>query len=55
MISMDPHLQYTCRDYREEMMLVKLRQRLTKENLSEEERKKVEKAEARLKRQMGLD
>jgi len=52
---MDPHLQYTCRDYREEMMLIRLRQRLAEENLSETERKQIEEAEARLKRHMGLD
>jgi len=32
-------MKYTCTDYRTEMILVSLRQRLKKENLNEDEKK----------------
>jgi len=34
--------RYTCKDYREEMILVGLTNRLKRENLSEEERKAIQ-------------
>jgi hypothetical protein len=34
-------LRYTCNDYREEMILLGLKRRLCRENLSEEERKEI--------------
>ena len=39
---MRPHQPYGCRDYRQEMILVGLHERLRNGNCSEEERQKIE-------------
>ena len=39
---MTSHQPYGCRDYRQEMILVGLHERLRNGNLSEDERKKIE-------------
>ncbi len=39
---MSPNPSYGCRDYRQEMILVGLHERLRRERLSEEERRELE-------------
>ncbi len=39
---MHPNPPYGCRDYRQEMILVGLHERLRRENLTEEERRALE-------------
>lgn len=46
--------RYTCQDYRLEMILLSLRQRLSKENLSEAEKKEIQKEIRRVESQMGM-
>jgi hypothetical protein len=46
---------YGCSDYREEMRLMGLKNRLEEESLSEAERKELEAEVARLEKAMGLD
>ena len=46
---------YTCRQYREEMILLGLRKRLNVPELSERERQTIEKEIRRLEAQMGMD
>src|SRR6056297_869729 len=46
--------QYTCNDYRLEMILLSLKQRLAGENLSEEERTEIQKEIRRLETEMGM-
>jgi hypothetical protein len=46
--------QYTCNDYREEMILLGLRQRLQHPDLTREERKKLAEEIARLEKTFGF-
>ncbi len=46
--------KYTCNEYRTEMILLGLNNRLNQENLAEEERKKIEEEIARLEKDMGM-
>lgn len=45
---------YTCNDYREEMIVLALRQKLRRTDLSEEERTKLVEEIARLEAAMGF-
>lgn len=47
--------QYTCREYREEMVLLGLRRRLEQEDLSEEERRALRARLLELEAEMSLD
>jgi hypothetical protein len=42
--------KYTCNDYREEMILLGLKRRLYKQNLSEEERKEIQREIERIEK-----
>ncbi len=53
--TMDKKPKYTCKEYREEMILVGLTNRLKQENLSEEERKAIQSEIEALKKAMQLD
>ena len=46
---------YTCSDFREEMILVALKNRLASENLTDEERGALEKRIKELESSIGLD
>jgi len=46
--------QYTCNEYRAEMILLALQNKLTQANLSEEERREVLQEIARLEKIVGL-
>ena len=46
---------YTCNDYREEMILLGLQRQLAKPGLTPEERERLLKEIARVEKQMGLD
>ena len=45
---------YTCNDYREEMTLLALRNRLNSASLTEEERRKIEREIKRFEDRMGM-
>jgi len=45
---------YTCNHYREEMILLGLRQRLTRDQLTESEREEIQKEIKKIEIQMGL-
>ncbi len=45
---------YTCQEYREEMILLALRQRLERHNLSPEERREIEQQIKEIEEKMGL-
>lgn len=45
---------YTCNDYREEMILLGLQKRLSLGNLTEQEKKDILKEIDRVEKQMGL-
>ncbi len=47
--------QYTCNDYREEMILVGLQKRLASPDLTSEERKNLLEEIAEVEKQMGID
>jgi hypothetical protein len=47
--------RYTCREYREEMVLLGLRRRLEQEDLTEEERRDLRERLARLEAEMEMD
>ena len=47
--------QYTCREYRQEMLLMGLRRQLLKENLSDADRKRLLDEIRRLEKQMEMD
>ncbi|MCF8062345.1 MAG: hypothetical protein K9M82_07505 [Deltaproteobacteria bacterium] len=47
--------QYTCREYREEMLLLGLRRRLEQEDLSEEERRVLRARLSELEAEMEMD
>lgn len=51
---MSDNLQYTCRQYREEMILLGLRKRLSDPELSERDRAAIESEIRRLEAQMGM-
>ena len=46
--------RYTCNDYRLEMILLSLRQRLTKPDLAESEKEEIQHEIRRLESQMGM-
>lgn len=46
--------KYTCNDYREEMILLGLRQKLLRSDLTDEERVKLAREIARLEKNMGF-
>ena len=45
---------YTCNDYRDEMTLLALRNRLNSASLSEEERRKIEQEIKRFEKRVGM-
>jgi hypothetical protein len=45
----------TCNDYRQEMILLGLRQRLAKEDLSDQEKKAIKAEIEKLKKEIQLD
>ncbi len=45
---------YTCNDYREEMILLALRRKLADKDLSEAEKKRVQNEIRRIESQMGM-
>ncbi len=45
---------YTCKEYREEMILVALKRRLNDKGLSKEEREKIKRQIDEIERKMGL-
>jgi hypothetical protein len=47
--------KYTCNEYRAEMILLGLNNRLNQENLTEEERQKIEKEIKSLESVMGMN
>lgn len=47
-------LKYTCNEYREEMILVSLRQRLSNQNLSEDERDALVSEIQKIEKEMGF-
>ena len=47
--------KYTCAEYREEMILVRLKNRLNRSDISEEEKQTLAEEIAKLEREMGLD
>ncbi|MCD6184509.1 MAG: hypothetical protein J7K84_01765 [Deltaproteobacteria bacterium] len=46
---------YTCKDYREEMMMLGLQKRLHDKNLSDAERHAITKQIKEIKKKMGMD
>lgn len=46
--------RYTCSEYREEMILAALQRTLQRQDLSAEERKRIEREIAALEKRMGL-
>ena len=49
-----PEFRYTCKEYREEMMLLNLQRRLHEGNLSEEEEQHLKESITRLKQEMDM-
>ena len=47
--------QYTCNEYREEMILLGLQKRLSSKGLTSEEKESLLKEIAKVEKQMGLD
>ncbi len=47
--------QYTCNEYREEMILLGLQKRLSSKNVTSEEKQNLLKEIARVEKEMGLD
>ena len=47
--------QYTCTDYRQEMMLAGLRKQLSDPDLSADQKKRLEREVKRLEAEMGLE
>ncbi len=54
-VKMSPDHRYTCREYRQEMTLLGLKQRLKNADLSEEERRRVVEDIPKLEAEMGMD
>jgi hypothetical protein len=53
---MEPNISnYTCNDYREEMILLGLQRQLAKPDLTPEEKELILKQIAEVEKQMGLD
>ena len=52
---MNRHNQYTCNEYREEMILLSLRQRLHKKGLAESEKETIRKEISRLESAMQME
>jgi len=52
---MSEQLPYTCRQYREEMVLLGLRKRLSEATLTDDERQAIEQEILRLETQMGME
>ena len=50
-----PPNKYTCADYRDEMRLLGLRRRLEKQDLTEEERRRVLEEVREIERKMAMD
>jgi len=48
-------MEYTCKDYRTEMLLLSLERRLHQENLSEAEKKAILSEIQKIRKTMGLD
>jgi mannitol-1-phosphate/altronate dehydrogenase len=46
--------QYTCKDYRQEMILLNLRRRLNNPEIDDQERQRVEEAIRKLEKEMGI-
>jgi hypothetical protein len=53
-MGMEKRSKYSCADYRQEMMLLALRRRLAQDNLSEEERRRIDKEMQRLELAMKM-
>jgi len=51
---MTENYRYTCNDYRLEMILLSLRQRLTRPDIPESEKKELQQEIRRLESQMGM-
>ncbi|MGB9499954.1 MAG: hypothetical protein ACKVE4_09440 [Dissulfuribacterales bacterium] len=51
---MSSHKRYTCNEYREEMILLTLRQRLNKKGLAESEKETIRKEISRLESVMQM-
>ena len=49
-----PDSNYTCQDYRREMILVGLKKQLVREDLSEAEKSRIERAISDLENEIGL-
>jgi hypothetical protein len=47
--------RYTCKEYREEMTLLSLRQRLFRDDLSDEEKERIRETIDRLTAEMGME
>lgn len=47
--------KYTCNDYRAEMILVGLRQRLNKPDIREDEKKELQAEIRKIEKEMGLE
>ncbi len=49
------NMKYTCADYREEMLLISLKNRLSRQDISENEKRKIIEKIKKLEKKMGLD
>ena len=49
-----PEFPYTCKEYREEMMLLNLQRRLYEKSLTEDEEKQLKESIERLKKDMDM-
>jgi len=52
---MPPKIKYTCNDYREEMRLLGLKNRLNEKNLSETEKQAIEAEITKLEKTLRMD
>ena len=52
---MEKKSKYTCGEYRQEMILLGLRKRLANKEITEKERREIQKEIKTLQSQMGLD
>ena len=52
---MPPKSKYTCKDYREEMRLLGLKNRLNEKNLSETEKQAIEAEITKLEKALKMD
>ena len=52
---MEPPTKYTCADYRQEMLLLALRKRISQEKLTGAERRELEEKIRRLEAEMDMD